>query len=279
MQRPTPMIIVDLGVNHNGDLKLVLEMITACKEAGADIVKFQKRTINKVYKDSHLDSISYDNVHTWREIWSKWELRKKDYNVIDKHCRSLDISWTASVWDKESVDFILDYDVPFLKISSACITDIPLLEYVKATGKDVFMSTGMSNMENILVASNILNPSFIMHCTSSYPTPDLELNLAFIHNLQQLFPDTFIGFSSHTDIFPSQMAMLLGAMAIEHHVTLSKTMEGPDQSASIDMEELKILCSFAKKCERCVDCLTGEYKSIYDSELDKIIELRGYQNV
>jgi N-acetylneuraminate synthase len=249
------MFIAEIGINHNGDLKLAKKMILEAKKAGADVVKFQKRTPDICVPENKKSEI---RLTPWGEMKyidykKKIEFGRKEYDSIDKYCKRIGIPWTASVWDIESLSFIMQYDIPFIKVPSACITDMDLLKAIRATKKPVVISTGMSSMGEIAEAVEILKDRelSILHCKSSYPTPPEEINLSAIQTLHRLFPKHVIGYSGHEEgTYPSLCAALMGARIIERHVTLDKEMWGTDQKASLNFEELKDLIEGLKDLPR-----------------------------
>lgn len=240
------MFIAEIGINHNGDINIAKELIKKCKEAGADVVKFQKRNPDLCIPESRKNNIRKT---PWGEMKyidykKRIEFGKKEYDEINKYCKEVGIKWTASVWDKDSLNFLVQYDIPFIKIPSACITNIKLISVVNNVGIPVVMSTGMSSLEEINRAVNILDSSdlTILHCNSSYPTPENEINLNRIKTLKKLFPGHIIGYSGHEEgIYPTICAAVIGAEVIERHVTLDKNMWGTDHSASLDMSDLNKL--------------------------------------
>ena len=271
------MFIAEIGINHNGSLESALEMISKSKEAGADVVKFQKRNPDVCVPESQKSVIKHTPWGDMKYIDYKHriEFTKHDYECIDSHCKNIGITWTASVWDIDSLNFILEFDVPFIKIASASITDMKLLEAVRATGKDVIMSTGMSYYEEIYTAYECLSNNCkvsILHCNSSYPTLDKEINLNNIISLKELFSNAIIGYSGHEEgIYPSLVAKSMGAEIIERHVTLDKSKWGSDQKASISFDELKELTTLLNN----VDTWKGsKVITVYESEVPVRSKLR-----
>ncbi len=231
--------IAEIGINHNGDIKNALKLIEASKLAGCDAVKFQKRTPKiatpknswNVMRDTPWGRIKYIDYK------KKIEFGKKEYDVIDKFCKKIGILWTASCWDVPSVKFIEKYNVKFHKVPSACITDIELLETLKKTKKPIIISTGMSSEQQINKAVKTLSQKnlSILHCNSSYPAQNHQLNLKYIQKLKMKFKKSVIGYSGHEmNLSSSVAAVVLGAKIIERHITLDKSMWGTDQQASIE---------------------------------------------
>jgi len=243
-----PYLIAEIGINHNGDLQVAKRLIDAAFACQWDCVKFQKREPDicvpeeqkNVMKDTPWGQMTY------LEYKKRVEFGKEDYDYIDKYCKEKPVSWTASVWDMPSLDFILKYDVPFIKVPSAKITDQPLMEAVVKSGKPILLSTGMSTLEEIDRAVDMLknsNANFaLMHCNSAYPAPHPELNLNCIKTLRERY-NCPVGYSGHEqDLEPSVYAVVLGVKIIERHITMDHNMWGTDQLASLEvvaMDRLK----------------------------------------
>ncbi|MHA1592732.1 MAG: N-acetylneuraminate synthase family protein [Candidatus Heimdallarchaeaceae archaeon] len=271
------IIVAELGINHNGDMDIAKKLIDAAKLAGCDYVKFQKRTVDLVYTKDELDKYRESPWGTTnREQKYGLEFGKKEYDEIDAYCQMKNIQWFASPWDCKSVEFITQYDIPFIKIASACITNFKLLEYIKMTAIPVILSTGMSTREEVYEAVNYLGKQvkYILACTSTYPTADNEMNLNFIKTLRKEFLHYIdIGFSNHhPGIFYSCVAAALGAKMIEFHLTLDRAMYGSDQAASIEIPGVFKIVKYIKGLEKA----KGDGKwVVYESE-EKIKEkLRG----
>lgn len=240
------MFIAEIGINHNGSIDTAKKLIAGCKEAGADVVKFQKRNPDicvPEYRKNDVRSTPWGPMK-YIDYKKRIEFGKEEYDLIDQYCKEVGIRWTASVWDIDSLSFIMNYNVPFIKVPSACITDMELLRAIRRTNKPIVLSTGMSTLGEIAEAVSVFSDLelSILHCNSSYPTPVGELNLNAIKTLSKLFPKYVIGYSGHEQgTYPTICAALLGARIIERHVTLDKNMWGTDQEASLDMGELKEL--------------------------------------
>lgn len=241
-----PFVIAEIGINHNGDLDVAKSLILAAHEAGCDAVKFQKRTIDVVYTP---DVLAQSRQSPWgdtqRAQKEGLEFGEAEYDAIDAYCRELGLAWFASAWDVPSQTFLAKYDLPYNKIASALLTHRPLVEAVAAEGKLVFASTGMCTFEEIDTAVEILRaaacPFVLMHTVSTYPTPPADLNLLTIDTLRRRYGAP-VGYSGHEgSVEPSLVAAMLGAVAIERHITLDRTMYGSDQSASLEPDELKVL--------------------------------------
>lgn len=263
-------IVAEIGINHNGDIGTAKQLIKAAKEAGCDAVKFQKRTIEVVYTEEELAKPRENPFgETNGDLKRGLEFGKAEYDQIDKLCKELGIEWFASPWDEGSVDFLAQYDIPYLKIASASATDRDLLRHSAATGKPLLISTGMCDMEmirRIVAAVKDAGGTIacLYHCTSTYPAKTEELNLQGIATLQKEFPDIPIGYSGHEVGLPTTiMAAALGARSIERHITLSRAMWGSDQAASIELPGLERLV----RDIRAWEVARGDGKIvIYDSE-------------
>ncbi len=256
-------IIAEIGINHNGDLKNALRLIDIAAAAGCDAVKFQKRNPD-VCVPEHQKNIMRDTPWgqmTYLEYKYKVEFEKAEYDVIDARCKSHGIEWSASPWDMDSLEFLNQYDVPFLKVPSAMLTNDELLEGCVASGKRVIFSTGMSTKEEIDHAVMVLrkaklvhnNPHKIglLHCNSTYPAPINELNLAGIQTLQNEYVDFEIGYSGHEfRLGTTVAAVYLGASIIERHITLDRQMWGSDHLASVEPQGLFKLVSGIRELEQ-----------------------------
>ncbi len=269
-------IIAEIGINHNGDLGIAKEMIKAAAHAGADAVKFQKRTPEvctpleqqKQMRETPWGYISY------LDYRYKVEFDKEAYTEIDRHCRELGIDWMVSVWDEPSVDFMGQFETPAYKVPSASLTDLALLKYARKTGKPIIISTGMSTMDEIHrgVDAAGLENLMIMHCTSAYPCDPEELNLRMVETLRREFPDTPIGYSGHeVGLVPSAVAVALGACAVERHFTLDRAMWGSDQAASVEPGGFEKLVKYIRVTEAG---LGDGVKKVYDSEMSSRKKLR-----
>lgn len=234
-------IIAEIGINHNGSVDLAKRMIDIAVTTGCDAVKFQKRTVDVVYTKEELarERISVFGT-TNGDLKRGLEFGEEEYREIDKYCKQHGILWFASCWDEASVDFIDKFDVPCYKIASASLTDDDLLKHVKSKGKPILLSTGMSTMEQIRHAVNILGEDnlIIYHCTSTYPSNAEETNLRVIESFREEFSCP-IGYSGHErGVTPSVLAVALGANSVERHITTDRTNWGSDQAASLEMAGL-----------------------------------------
>ena len=270
------MFIAEIGINHNGDISLAKKLIQMAKKAGADVVKFQKRDIETCIPLSMRDIIKQTpwGEMTYIDYKKKLEFSKDDYCVIDVYCKEIGIKWAASVWDINSLEFIYSFDVPFIKIPSACITDNELLLEAKASKKPLIISTGMSSLDEIMKAVELLSGCdlTILHCNSSYPAEDNELDLNVIRLYKKIFPQYRIGYSGHErNIYACVIAKVIGAEVIERHITLDKNMWGTDQGASLTEDELSTLIEALKNTQTW---LGKSEVQVYDSEIKVRNKLR-----
>lgn len=247
------IVIAEIGINHNGDLGIAKQLITIAKTAGCDYVKFQKRNLDVCIPDSMKNTMRETpwGVIPYIDYKRKIEFEKPEYDEIDRFCNDMGIKWTASPWDIDSIDFLASYNVPFIKVPSAKITDMSFLEAVRLTDIPAVMSTGMSTMEIVDNAVNSLGEiSCLMHCVSTYPSRANEQNLRCIQTLEEKYPNIPIGFSNHfAGITFIPVAVALGAKWIEFHVTLDRSMYGTDQSASIEPEGIYKIIKYLKNVE------------------------------
>ena len=261
------LVIAEAGINHNGSVEIAKQLCTAAAEGGAEIIKFQQRTVSAVYSEEELERPRESHFGTTNgDLKRGLEFGTDEYAEIDAHCKSLGLMWGASPWDTDSVDFLEDFDVPFYKVASASVTDSALLWKLRNTGRPVILSTGMSTPSEINAAMSILdsNETVLLHCTSTYPTLGDEINLRMIQTLKRQWTVP-IGFSSHeVGIAASVAAVALGACVVERHITLDKTMWGSDQSASLEPDEMARMIADI----RTVEVALGDgVKRVYDSEV------------
>lgn len=261
-------IVAEIGINHNGDIEIAKKLIDLAADAGCDAVKFQKRDPDKAVPENY-KNVKRETpwgVVTYLEYKKKIEFGKKEYWEIDNYCKEKGIMWFASCWDEESVDFLEKFDPPCYKLASASLTDKNLLKYTKPKGKPIILSTGMSTIDEIKSAVDILgkNNLILMHTNSSYPSKYEELNLSAIQTLKRGF-NCPVGYSGHeVGLAPSLMAVVLGACIVERHITLDRSMWGTDQAASVEPQGLKKLI----RDIRLFEIVKGDgVKRVYDSEL------------
>ncbi len=262
-------IIAEIGINHNGDINIAKQLIDGAVNAGCDAVKFQKRTVEKVYSKEELDKYRESPWGTTnREQKLGLEFEKTEFDEIDRYCKEKKIEWFASSWDLESQQFIQEYNLNYNKIASAMLTYKELLEMVADEGKHTFISTGMSTIEEIDAAVKIFKdkhcPFELMHTTSTYPMKDKDANLRCIEFLRERY-GCDIGYSGHeVGLIPSVAAVTLGATSLERHITLDRSMYGSDQAASVELGGLKRLVMYVQQVE---ESLGKKEKIIIDDEL------------
>ncbi len=269
-------IVAEIGINHNGDIEIAKQMIDAAVHAGADAVKFQKRTpevCTPPDQQKQMRETPWGYI-TYLEYRCKVEFDQPQYGEIDRYCRQKGIAWLASVWDEPSVEFMQEFDTPAYKVPSASLTDHSLLRCVRETGKPVILSTGMSTLEQIRRAVDVVGEDnlAIMHCTSTYPCEPEELNLKMVETLRKEFPTTPIGYSGHeVGLVPSAIAVALGACRVERHLTLDRAMWGSDQAASVEPGGFERLVKYIRVTEAA---LGDGVKKVYDSEKASLARLR-----
>jgi len=269
-------VIAEIGINHNGSLELAKRMIDGAVLAGADAVKFQKRTPERcvprdqweVMRDTPWGRMSYI------EYRHRVELSVDDYVEIDRYCRERRLLWFASCWDEESVDFIEAFRPPCYKAASASLTDVALLKKMHATGRPLILSTGMSTAAEIRASIDAVGREnlLVAHATSSYPCPNEHLNLNMIRTLKAEYPTCPIGYSGHeVGLAPTWAAVTLGATFVERHITLDRAMWGTDQAASVEIGGLMRLVANIRDIERS---LGDGVKRVYEGELASRRKLR-----
>jgi N-acetylneuraminate synthase len=267
-------IVAEVGINHNGDLNLAKRLIALARDKGCDGVKFQKRTVDVVYSPEELGRPRESPFgSTVGDLKRGLEFGFTQYQEIDRYCRELDIMWFASPWDERSVDFLEQFNPPCYKIPSARLTDLGLVQYARKTGRPLIISTGMSTMEEIQEAVDVTDEDklVLLHCTSTYPSAEKELNLGVIPQLMEAF-DCPVGYSGHeVGVVTSVMAVVLGACVVERHVTLDRAMWGSDQAASLEPHGLELLTKYIRTWPIA---LGDGRKRVYDSEKPILEKLR-----
>lgn len=248
-------IIAEIGINHNGKISIAKQLIDAAIDAGADAVKFQKRNLESLYKEELLSNPNLDSqgLEILIDVLKEVEFNKEQYQEIVDYCKNKGITFLCTPWDKPSVDFLQNFNVPAFKVASADMTNFPLIKYLAQTKKPLIISSGMSTIEEIEQTVNFVKeqkiPFILLHSNSTYPSPSELLNLNLIPEFIQKFQIP-IGYSGHeTDIIPSLTAINLGAVLLERHITLDKNMEGLDQSASLEPDEFKTLIKYIRESE------------------------------
>lgn len=272
-------IIGEIGINHNGSLEIVRQMIEGAAKAGADAVKFQKRTPElcvprdqwQIERDTPWGRMTYiDYRH-------KVEFTFEDYKKIDAICRENGIQWFASCWDEEAVAFMERFETPVYKVASASLTDLTLLDAYKKTGKPIMLSTGMSTQQEIDLAVDFIGRDQLLlaHSVSTYPAKLEELNLSMIQTLKSRYEGVPIGYSGHeTGLAPTVAAVAMGATFVERHITIDRAMWGTDQAASLEMVGLERLVRDIRDIEKA----RGDgIKRVYESELASKKKLRRIQ--
>lgn len=272
------LIIAEAGVNHNGDINLAKKLIEQAAKAGADVVKFQTFKANSCVSVSakkakyQLETTAKEESQL--EMIKKLELSYESHFELMKHCKKHGIAFLSTPFDLESVEFLRGLDLPYFKIPSGEITNFPYLKAVAKCKKKVLLSTGMANLGEIEAALTILRKNgtrniTLLHCNTEYPTPFEDVNLNALKTLKEAFK-LEVGYSDHTEgIVASLGAVALGAVVIEKHFTLDKTMEGPDHRASLEFEELKALCKGIRELEKALG--SGIKKASKSEAKNKII--------
>lgn len=267
-------IVAEIGINHNGSIDIAKKMILLAVVAGCDYVKFQKRNPDVCVPDDQKNKIKQTPVGKMTYLeYKKWlEFGKEEFNEIDKYCRQLNIGWFASVWDRDSVDFMKNY-TGIMKIPSAHLTNTELLKYTRRNCSTMLMSTGMSTEEEIFWAVEIGNPDVIFHTNSTYPTPIDELNLDYIRWLKEKYSFKSIGYSGHEYGLVTTFATIpLGVEWVERHITIDRNMWGSDQQASIEPSGLIKLVKGIRDIEKS---LSGyKERECWGGELEKKKSLR-----
>lgn len=280
-------IVAEIGINHNGSVDIAVGLIDAAKRAGANAVKFQKRTVEVVYtpqelatvRDVHPSIIAHararlmiegvpnqvlpaenlerlakpDAKTTNGDLKYALEFGMKEYDIIDRYCRDNGMLWFGSAWDGHSAHFLNGFNAPCHKIASACLTHADLLRRVRSNGKPVIISTGGSTMDQVAKAVEILGRDdlVIMHCVATYPCKDEDINLGVMETLQRAFPEVPVGYSGHeSGILPSVAAVAMGACMIERHITLDCAMPGSDQKASLEPDAFKEMVKEIRRVEK-----------------------------
>ena len=274
-----PYFIAEVGINHNGDMQIAKKLIDATFACSWDCVKFQKRDPDVCVPE---DQKSVKRMTPWGEMTYleyryRLEFGKKEYDFIDNYCQQKPLAWTASVWDLNSLDFIKNYDVPFLKVPSAKLTDLGLLIASAKTGLPVILSTGMSTVKEVDTAVETIRKHsgdlVLLHTNSSYPAKVEECNLKCIKTLRDRYKCP-VGYSGHEQgLEPTVMAAILGACVIERHITIDHELWGTDQAASVAPMGMDMLYKRVKDVGKSLG--DGD-KRVFDSELSVRKKLRGY---
>ncbi len=270
-------LIAEIGINHNGDVEIAKKLIMHAKNAGFDAVKFQKRTIEKVYAKDFLDSPRESPWgKTQRDQKQGIEFNEEEYKKIDEYCKSLNIIWSASAWDVESQKFLRRFNLRFNKVASPMTGNFPLLREIVSEKKKTFISTGMSTLNEIDKVVELFKKNDcefeLMHCNSTYPMRDNDANLRCIETLRKRYKCN-VGYSGHESslLKISVVAATLGATSIERHITLDRAMYGSDQAASISVDVLKNYVESVRAVEKVIG--DGK-KEIRESEMPARKKLR-----
>ena len=269
-------VIAEIGINHNGSLEVAKKMIQGAAAAGCDAVKFQKRTPELcVPKDQW--AIERDTPWgrlTYLDYRHKMEFDADGFAEIDRTCKQAGIQWFASAWDEGAVAFLEPFAPPCYKVASASLTDHALLRAMRATGRPILLSTGMSTTAEIDAGVSAVGTDdlLIAHSTSTYPCPLEQLNLRMLHTLKAKYPTCPIGYSGHeTGLAPTWAAVAMGATHVERHITLDRAMWGTDQAASVELSGVQRLVSNIRDIERA---LGDGVKRVHESELVAAKKLR-----
>jgi N-acetylneuraminate synthase len=273
-------VVAEIGINHNGDLDIARRLIDAAVEAGCDAVKFQKRTPELCVPPEQQGQLRQTpwGTMTYLDYRRRVEFDADDYRSLVEQCQRRSIDWLVSCWDEPSVDVVEWFEPVAYKVPSAALTDVPLLERLRRTGRPIVLSTGMSTMAQIDAAVERLGTGnlLITHATSTYPCPLAELNLRVIPALRARF-DCPIGYSGHEVGLPTTVAAAcLGACLVERHITLDRAMWGTDQAASIEPHGFDRLVKYIRDVEAAMG--TG-IKTVYESELAGLRKLRRVDRV
>lgn len=271
------ILVAEIGINHNGSLLKALEMIKKAKEFGFDVVKFQKRTprLCVPQEEWNKEKVSVFGTTTYIEYKEKIEFNKKEYDIIDQYCKRINIKWTASVWDQPSLEFITQYDIPFIKIPSACLTDDDLIIESINYNLPIVVGTGMSSekqIDHLVSLFPVGYPLTLLHCNSSYPTPYEEINLDHIDTLKYKYPFLEVGYSGHEiGYLPTMLATMKDVYMIERHITYDKNALGTDHVCSLDYDDMKNL----QMCFEETKKIRGQKnKIVYPKELEMAKKLR-----
>jgi N-acetylneuraminate synthase len=262
--QPT-FIIAEIANNHNGSVERAKELVDVAVAAGADVAKFQKRTLEELYTKEYLDDPNKGEhgLHYMVPLLREFELSMDSMKALKKYCDEKDILFMVTPWDTPSCDFVESLGVEVYKIGSPDMTNTPLIEYIAGKGKPIIISTGMSSEEEVVTMLALMEklgvPYAVLHCNSTYPAPVDQLNLRYIERLREL-TDAPVGFSGHElGTTMGAVAVALGATILERHITLDHGLEGPDHAASLEPQELKDYIRHARDAELAL----GSKKKIF----------------
>jgi len=273
-----PYLIAEIGINHNGDLQIAKKLIDTTFACSWDCAKFQKRNPDICVPEKQ-KSVMRDTPWgkmTYLEYKHKIEFGKKEYDYIDRYCGEKPLDWSLSVWDIDSLNFAMQYDLPFIKLPSAHLTNQELLKETAKTGQPIIISTGMSTIDEIDMAVGILDKHasqyVLMHCNSSYPAKPEELNLNVIPKLKARY-NCVVGYSGHEyGLDSTTVAVSLGAMVVERHITLDHTLWGTDHASSVEIQGMDKLY---KQINSVGKIMGDGRKRIFDGEKEVREKLRG----
>ena len=274
-QRKKPFLIAEIGINHNGSLKLAYKLIDLAKKYNFDAVKFQKREPDISTPENlknNMRETPWGNI-TYLDYKKKIEFDISDFKKISSYCKKKKIIWFFSAWDIPSQKKMKQFKCKFNKIASAMLTNLDLIKVVARERKKTFISTGMATLKDIHTALKIFKkescPVVLFHCVSTYPCPENELNLNLIKTYKSKFKNLEIGYSGHeSSVSPSILAWFLGAQYIERHITLDRSMWGTDQSSSLEEAGIKTLSSTLQKYPN----MLGEGKKVLDIKEKKLLQ-------
>ena len=274
------IIIAEIGINHGGNIETAKKLIKGAKDAGVDAIKFQKRSIERVYDK---DLLLQPRVSPWGNTQGEQkrglELGKVEYDIINAYCKMLDIDWFASIWDLESLEFLKQYNLKYNKVASPLITHKALMTAIAKQKKYTFISTGMSTYEEIDNVVNIFReegcPYELMHCNSVYPMPNRDANLNTIISLERRY-NCKVGYSGHSSgIIDAIGAAALGVTSIEKHICLDRTAYGSDMAASLEPNGLRKMVEYIRTIE---EMLGNGIKVVTPTEEEVKKKLRRYQD-
>lgn len=252
------IIIAEAGVNHNGDMELAKKMVVSAKEAGADYIKFQtfvpQKLVSKFAAKAEYQKKTTGEEQSQLQMLEKLALTQEDFLELTAYCKEVGIGFLSTPFDMESIAFLDTLNMDFWKLPSGEVTNLPYLEKIGQNGKKIILSTGMCEMEEIKAAISVLEENgageiTVLHCNTEYPTPFEDVNLLAMHQMAEVLQKP-IGYSDHTvGIEVPIAAAALGAVMLEKHFTLDKTMEGPDHAASLEPNELKAMINAVRNIE------------------------------
>jgi N,N'-diacetyllegionaminate synthase len=276
------IIIAEAGVNHNGNLENAKKLVEVAARAGADFVKFQtfktELNITKNAKKAGYQEISTGVGETQYDMVKKLELSYDDFLIVKEHCDCQGINFLSTGFDTPSLDFLETLNPKFYKIPSGEITNLPYLRKIASFGRNVVMSTGMADMEEVKKAFDVLrikglrkDQISIVHCNTEYPTPMEGVNLKAMLDIKEKL-DVQVGYSDHTlGIEVPTAAVAMGAMIIEKHFTLDRNMPGPDHSASLEPDELKSMVDAIRNIEKAIAGSGIKEPSVSESKNKSIV--------